>query len=1116
MKHALRGFGLGTACLLLIGASAFAQTSAAQLSGRVTDQHGAVLQGATVTAIQIDTGYKRIDLTNATGSYVLPNLPPGPYRLQISLQGFLTYERIGIVLYVATSNVIDAVLTVGVSEKVTVDGAGPLVDVRSSGIRTVVPHEEILAMPLNGRNPVELVTITGAAVHTISAGNAALPGGMGISVAGGQSFGVMYLLDGAMHNSAQNNLNLPFPFPDALQEFSVATSALSAEHGMHATAAVTAMTKAGTNRFGGNAFAFFRDRRFNATDSFAPKKLDGKRADDGLHRNQFGGTAGGPLIRDKLFFFGAYQRTTLRQQPAANTAHVPTPAMLAGDFSAFASPACNLGRQITLRGGFENNRIDPALFSRAALNLMKYLPSTTDPCGQVTYSLRKDSDEAQLLGRIDYQRTSNSIFARYLATSSTQAVPMRPSDTALSTFDAANNRGESGFDNLAQSLAVGDTRVFGTKAVNSLRFAFNRSAVRRFMPATFDPHDLGADVYSYYPHVMTVNVTGAFTVANQGPSLSVEKAAQLNNDLMLVRGTHQISVGGSVVYWRYRLDAHATSGGQWAFTGESTGLGLADLLTGRVGRLTHGAPGILPMDQWYVGFYAQDSWRARDQLTVNAGVRWEPYFGQNLLNGAIYNFSPENFRNNVKSTVFTNAPAGLIYPGDAGFPPGRSGLYTQWWNLSPRVGLAWDVRGNGRTALRAAYGLAYDFPAAEYHLRNAQAAPFGNRTVLLNPPGGFDRPYAHLGGDPHPIVTSPDVRYVPDGAFGATDPHINSPRIQQWNATIERQVGATWQIAASYLGSHTDRLWNTVAMNPGVFLGLDPCTLDGVFYVSCSTTQNLNRRRELSLSGQNPDAAPLIGSLDLHTNLGTQDYRGLKLSFLRRASSGVSLSGTYTWSRCFGDPSLQTGSFPVNAGGYTNPDDPAFDRGLCDQDRTHLASFTVLAQTPRFAARALRSWASDWTISGIVSARSGAPINVIAGVDRAATGIGNQRVNQLLDNPYGDNACSTVVIRPRCRTLNDRLWLNPAAFELPAPGTLGNFRRNSVRGPGFWTVDAALSRVVWFAATHPVEFRVEAFNLFNTVNWNVPVGNFTSPSFGQITSMAGTPRILQFGVKYKF
>jgi hypothetical protein len=319
--------------------------------------------------------------------------------------------------------------------------------------------------------------------------------------------------------------------------------------------------------------------------------------------------------------------------------------------------------------------------------------------------------------------------------------------------------------------------------------------------------------------------------------------------------------------------------------------------------------------------------------------------------------------------------------------------------------------------------------------------------------------------------------------------------------TVERQVGAAWQVAASYLGSHTDRLWNQLAINPGVFLGLAPCTLDGVFYASCSTSQNLNRRRELSLSGENPDAARLIGHLDLHTNLGTQDYRGLKLSFQRRAAAGVSLNGTYTVSRCYGDPARQSVSALMLGSGYTNPDDPAFDRGVCDQDRTHLGSFTVVAETPRFVTPALRWFFSDWRIAGIVSARSGTPINV-TGPDRAGTGILNQRVNQVLANPYGD------------RTSNR--WLNPAAFELPAPGTLGNFPRNGARGPGFWTVDASLSRVVSPGATARMMFRVEAFNLFNTVNWNSPEVNFTSSTFGRITSIAGTPRVLQFGVRYSF
>jgi carboxypeptidase family protein len=1115
MRRFLGGFSIGVLSVFLTAGLAWAQLSTAQLSGRITDQSAAVLPGVTVTATQTATGFTRSDVTDSNGSYVLSNLPPGPYRLEVSLSGFRSYVQTGIVLQVAGSPAINVVLSVGtLEESVTVEGAAPLVDVQSSGISDVVRNEEILALPLNGRNAVELVMMSGAAVQVTTAPSRAVPGGLGVSVAGGQSFGVAYLLDGAMHNNPQDNLNLPFPFPDALQEFSVATSGLSAQHGMHSGAAVNAVTKSGTNRITGNAFEFVRDRRFNAKNPFAQIGPNGKRVDDGLKRNQFGGTLGGPLVQNRLFFFGAFQGTTVRQQPAANIAWVPTPAMLAGDFTAFASPACNGGRQIALRGGFENNRVNPSQFSRAALNMTGRLPTTTDPCGQVTYSQAKDSNELQYLGRIDYQRTSDhTIFGRYMATSATQPIPMRDGDTVLSLFDAANNAGLLGLDALAHSLAIGDTRVFGPNTVNSIRFSFNRSAVSRLAPETFEPHDLGSDVYSYSPHVMWVRVQGAFEAQNQGPSRFLTNASQLSDDYTVVRGSHQVSLGASAAYWRYYFETQARSGGFWIFTGGLTGLGLSDFLMGRVGRLEHGGPAILPMDQWYMGLYGQDTWRATSRLTINAGLRWEPYFGQNVTSGAVYNFSRENFRNNVRSQAFVNAPAGLLYPGDSGFPPGKRGLYTQWLNFSPRLGLGWDVSGNGKTAVRTSYGLTYDFPNAEYQLINANSPPYGNRSIVEDPPGGFDRPYAHLGGDPHPILTNRNTQFLPYGAYGATDPNINSPRIQQWNVTIEQQLGTAWQVAASYIGSHTDRLWEQVAINPGVFLGLGPCTLQGVFYATCTTNANLNQRRAFSLSGENPAAAALLGNMDIHQAVGTQDYKGLKLSFQRRAGDGVSLSGNYTVSRCFGDPALQTGGFPQIANGYTNPADPSFDRGICDQDRTHLGTLVAGVRTPRIDNGALRAAFSDWRISGIFSARSGQPLNVIAGQDRAFTGIQNQRVDQVLSNPYGK------------KTLND--WLNPAAFALPAPGTLGNFRRNSVRAPGYRSIDLALSRLVPFGASRTVELRVETFNLLNTFNWGAPIAgpiqggritdtNFSAGTFGRVTSVAGTPRVLQFGVKYGF
>jgi hypothetical protein len=320
-------------------------------------------------------------------------------------------------------------------------------------------------------------------------------------------------------------------------------------------------------------------------------------------------------------------------------------------------------------------------------------------------------------------------------------------------------------------------------------------------------------------------------------------------------------------------------------------------------------------------------------------------------------------------------------------------------------------------------------------------------------------------------------------------------------------------VSASYIGSHTDRLWEQVAVNPGVFLGLDPCTLQGVFYPTCTNNSNLNQRRVLSLSGENAAAASLIGNMDIHESVGTQDYKGLKLSFQRRAGRGLSLSGNYTVSRCFGDPSLQTGGFPQIANGYTDPTNFDFDRGVCDQDRTHIGTFVAGVQTPEMNNGAARALLSDWRISGILSARSGQPLNVIAGQDRAFSGIQNQRVDQVLSNPYGD------------KTLNN--WLNPAAFALPAPGTLGNFRRNSVRAPGYWSIDTAVSRLVSFGTGRALELRIETFNLLNTFNWGAPIAgpiqggritdtNFSSGQFGRVTAMAGTPRVMQFGVKYGF
>jgi hypothetical protein len=427
-------------------------------------------------------------------------------------------------------------------------------------------------------------------------------------------------------------------------------------------------------------------------------------------------------------------------------------------------------------------------------------------------------------------------------------------------------------------------------------------------------------------------------------------------------------------------------------------------------------------------------------------------------------------------------------------------MYIQWWNLSPRAGVAWDVRGDGRLAVRSSYAMAYDFMAGEFHNINSGAPPFGNRSTVTNPSGGLDNPYSDTpGGNPHPLVSGGrDTPFVRFGGYGSMDPHINSPRVQTWNVTVEQQIGADWGVSAAYLGSYSDRIWGQVALNPGVFLGTGPCTLNGVRYTVCSTDANLDVRRALYL--QNPEYGQYYGGLDINTDAGYQEYNGLKLAVQRRSATGVSLNGSYTLGRCFGLPNQPR--FNQTSAGYLKPDDPEFDAGPCTQDRRQIATLTVGYLTPEVNRAALRAVVSNWRLSGIVSARTGNRINIIDLRDNAKTGIRDQRPNRVKDDLYG------------AKTLTN--YFDRDAFSQAEIGTNGDLEQNAGVGPNFWNVNLAVSKLVSMATTQQLELRLEVFNLLNQFNWGSPNASFNSGQFGRITSMAGEPRIFQFGIKYGF
>jgi hypothetical protein len=1103
------------AIALLTATTAWAQAGAtAQISGTVRDSSGAVLPGVDVTATQTDTNFVRSTVTDASGNYVLPNLPTGPYRLQATLSGFRTFQRTGIVLQVNANPEIIIELAIGeLAETVSVEAATPLVETRSPAVGQVIENERIEELPLNGRNPTELIALAGAAVPqpALNASSRSMQGGTAVAVAGGSAVGVAYLLDGATHNNPYDNLNLPLPFPDALQEFKLETSTTTASNGMHSSASVNVVTKSGTNLLHGDLFEFVRNHRFNATNPFnAINPATGERQGDGLSRNQYGGTLGGPIATDRMFFFGGYQGTRLRETPADLFGFVPTTAMLAGDFTEYAR-SCSATGPLQLRAPFVNNRIPASAFSPAALRVTESLPKPTnsaDPCGRVSYSRSRPQDESQYIGKVDVQLSANhSVFGRYMFT----AVKWTPPFELQSDNILVSSQG--GRDNKAHAFTVGDTMVLSNTTVNAIRFAYNYTDIHRtHAPTGFSAPDIGIKTYSYIEDYMLLAVNnGGFQIGGGTESEAIYKTPSysLSDDLTVVRGAHQFGIGGSVAYWKSLTQANVRSPGQFTFDGSITGLPLADFLTGRLQSLIQAVPNTLDMEQWYLGLYAQDTWKMSTKTTLNYGVRWEPGFAQRIRNGWIYNFSEDRFLNNVKTTQYANAPPGFLYPGDEGFVNGNAGMEDNLWQFSPRVGFAWDPAGDGKTSIRAGYALGYDFVNAQFHLNTSSVVPpFSAEARVTNPVGGFDDPWRGTGNENvFPYTVGPDAVFPLTGPYISLPPDIKPPRQQSWNLGVQRQVGNDMAVSATYIGSYSDRLWNVRSLNAGVYIP-GSCTLQTAtgpqFFPVCSVNGNLDQRRELTMADYAD--GKYLGATDEHTALGVQKYHGVLLSVQRRLVNGFMVSGNYTISKCNGHPNQV---LPNVNSGYVNPDDIDYDYGPCDADRRHLFNLTASAETPRFGNAVARAIASDWRLSGLFRAYSGSPISVTVTGDPARTGIGGQRANQVLDDAYGEHTLNT--------------YLNRSAFESPAVGTLGNMKRNSVYAPGFHTLDLSLVKAFRFNGNHRIEARIESFNALNWFQWSgdpgrpntAPVNNFNNVDFGRIVS-AGDPRIMQFAIKYQF
>jgi hypothetical protein len=1150
---------------LAVASVVHAQT-VAELSGRVADETGGALPGVTVTVTQTTTGLTRVATTNAAGDYVFTNLPVGPYKLSAQLSGFRGFEQTGIVLAVGESRSVNVRLPLGaMSEVVSVEADATLVESRDVGIGRLVEKEQLISLPLNGRDVNQLVILAGNAVSIGgTSGDRAYPGAAGISVAGGTSNSTNYLVDGGYNNDPQQNSGNAMPFPDALQEFSVETGVRSARYGQSTGATVNAVTRAGTNSFSGSAFLFGRHHTFNAISFFERSENGGLGRDDGLKRAQSGGTIGGPIVRGKLFFFGGVQITNTRIAPIDNDQFVPTAEVRRGDFTRIMSPVCrNRTTNLALRGPFVNNRVDPALFHPISVKIMNLLPlpdPALDPdgCGRYVAAVPNDSDEQQYIGRIDFNAAADHrMFGRGFYSKYFHA-PLFDIDTNPNLIFASGNG--LGNDAVMRTFAGGWDWVVSSGVFSSMRLSVQSTHTARVQGRGLPTYaELGVKTWQYttkpgqnFMRNGTAGwgangLTGTFDVLT--PSIS--------QDFDWIKGNHNLSFGGSWTRPHSMGDGTFQSNGQVGFSGIFTsstnnangGLNMADFVLGYMATFGQGGSQLNDQILNSIGAYVQDVWRVNKNLTLNMGIRREPFLTASDQNGFNSAFVRERFDQGLRSTTYPNAPAGLVFPGDAGYEYLADGKNhpNQWNQWAPRFGLVWDPKGDTKQTVRVGVGHYFDAPKLWTYAHHVLNSPYGLTASALPAttcptvsavngcPLPFDDPWRFTpGGDPltgrlarqgEPILPiSRDVAFPLNAHYASAPRDTGNMQVTQYNVAFERQLPGRMMVDVTYMGSKTKNIWVGYEENPAVFIpgncapGQYPGVTAAAPACSNSSAANLNARAILTLLNPAEGRYYTRGDIDQLYPLGTGSYDSVRIGLQKRMGDGWSINANYTRGKCInqGEPAVDINNvFPVpQRDPYSDPrPDPKTNEGPCAADRPHLFNLSSVAISPGIGSGLVGTITRDWQVGIIYQARSGSPITPGVSGDNALMG-GTQRpfivagVDPYLDDPFWvANAGG----------LNTQLqWLNAEAFRLNGPGQWGDTPKGYLRGPAFWNVDLSFSRNINLEAGRRVELRVEAFNLFDHVNWSNPNATVGGTTFGRITGTSGDPRIMQFAAKYSF
>ncbi len=1090
-KNTLIAALLGLAIASPLASVAGAQVTSATIVGTVTDASGAALPGATVTARNVDTGFTHTVPANDVGAYRLEFLPIGRYVVEVSLSGFKTAVRSGIVLNVNDTARVDAALSLGgVSETVNVESAPTAINTTTSEISRTIDAVAIQSLPIVDRNVYSLLDLTPGVqsnnngVASASAATSSLVLGypeQRTLINGGADGGtgsVNYYLDGGINMTGLRNTGNILPNPDAIQEFKVQTNSYNAEYGRFASGVINVITKAGTNAYNGSAFEYLRDESLNAKDwgSLLDKPP--------LNRNQYGGTLGGPIARNKTFFFGSYSGLRQTTSTFLNTAIVPTAAERTGTFSASntlpVDPATGQAFACNgVTGVICPDRLDPV----AMKIINTYIPLSNVPGNIWQGFVPSPYDTDEVLLKIDHQLSkAHRLDGTYFLTTGSNTVK-----AGTGNLPWANQE----FKWRQHNVNISDTWVVNTNTINQAWFSFNRNFGGRLNQPATSLADLGSSaIIQGAPSLPQITVSGYFTLTNAigGPKAGGDFYS-MRDVFSRTLGAHAFKLGGEISYNKTVQDTLLNNYGVFTFNNSVTRNAFADFLIGIPSAVTQDAPVTALWNSWYGAAFLQDDYRLNARTTLNLGVRWDVQAPGTDPQNRFTTYVPGR-----QSTVRPDAPDGQLFFGDPGVE--RGVIPTSWSHVSPRIGIVWDPFGDGRTSVRAAGGIFYGSISGNEWNTMTNFQPWSTRLTFSNinprtsatgvPLGAsLSNPYtAFVGGPPFPYNGS----YATGGSIIGVSQDFKWSRAYQTNVGVQRQIGKSLAVGAAYVGS----------FNRNLPFGRD------VNYPVVTPTATAAGANILS---RRPN--PAVGAVTLLDSDQTSDYNGLQVTATMRPWHHVSFHSFYTLSKTLSSVELHNNTTQGLAQNYSQLDE---DRGRADTDQRHVFSMSMNWEIDYYRGgnAVLRHIVNGWSVAPIVKLRSGLPFTVTNGnVDANLDGNTNDRA-ELIGDPHIDDPTAAQ-------------WFNTAAFVqnrvVTGVATDGNSARNLLDGPGYRAVDLAISRAFQLPGDVRLTLRAEGTNVFNTVNLGqpgsaVPAGA-TSTTFGVIRT-ANAMRRMQLGLRLSF